>query len=74
MKKRKLVYGIFGVDTLGEPYVELLVTYYKGQARYDFRTQRDLDELWSMENFGQYLCGCCTCCGCMCDWNDLYDE
>ena len=22
----------------------------------------------------RYECGCCKCCGCMCDWNDLYDE
>lgn len=22
----------------------------------------------------RYECGCCRCCGCMCDWNDLYDE
>jgi len=66
MKKRKLVRGCLGVDVHGEVHVELLVTYYKGDPRYDFRSQLELDELWSMENFGQYLCGCCTCCGCDC--------
>lgn len=62
MKKILKRDGVFGFTEMQFDKNRVNCFWWDGESDYD----------WLEDD--HYECGCCMCCGCMCDWNDLYDE